>query len=327
MNQFEEKAEGIFARFTKRLAKVDLRAAVAVPAAIGLVTVMAGVVMEMNGQSMLLQQSGLAALNAYKDAMGAMQLPVAEWLTQGISGKLQSFGDNAQAKGFALMAAAPVISAASVVLARGFTRLKDALAGVAKETQQRAVAFLPAPQALLSSSSEQVEAPRTKSDRFQLSDIGGVEMLQRLARAYQVDVASLKLSGDNVMLGRADERRVLCTVGSRFWQEVEQDALAIHALAHKKGLNPDALYVRNGTVFELDADRFVDRVVVSTDSDEWAQAELQVLDAHLDEIFGVSNGPQVVMQSVESSSERKETPTPGETYGSSPDHHSRMKLS
>ncbi|MBC8641677.1 hypothetical protein IAG25_33160 [Caballeronia sp. EK] len=289
MSQLQEKAQGIFTRFAERLAKVDLRAAVAIPAAVGLVTVLGGVVMEMNGQTALLHQSGLTALHAYKDALAAADLPIAAWISQGFSGRLQSFGGDMQARGFALMAAAPVISAASVVLARGFTRLKESLAGVAKEAQQRAVALLPAQAAAPVEDARPVNAPTP--ERFRSQEIGAVEMLQRLARSYRIDVKSLTLSGDNVMIGRADERRILTTVDSRFWQETKQDALAIHALAHDKSLDPDTLYVRDGKVFQDDPERFVDTMVARTESQVWTDAQRKALDAQLNDLFGVTDTP------------------------------------
>jgi len=289
MSNLQEKAQGIFARFTERLAKVDLRVAVAIPAAVGLVTVMGGVVMEMNGQLDLLHQGGVAALGAYKDALAAADLPIAAWISQGFDGRLQSFGGDVQARGFAMMTAAPVISAASVVLARGFTRLKESLAGVAKNAQQRAVALLPAQ---AEPSAEPVRPVSVSApERFRLPEVGAVEMLQRLARSYRIDVKSLTLSGDNVMIGRADERRVLTTVDSRFWQETKQDALAIHALAHEKGLDPDTLYVRDGKVLQDDPERFVDTMIASTDSQIWADAQHKALDALLDDLFDVPDAP------------------------------------
>ena len=63
--------------------------------------------MEAHGQTALLQHSGIAALDAYKDAMSAMQLPLRDWIEQGLAGKLQAFGDNTQARGFVTMAVAP----------------------------------------------------------------------------------------------------------------------------------------------------------------------------------------------------------------------------
>jgi len=289
MSQLQEKAQGIFTRFAERLAKIDLRAAVAIPAAIGLVTVMGGVVMEMNGQTALLHQSGLTALHAYKDALAAADLPIAAWISQGFDGRLQSFGGDMQARGFALMAAAPVISAASVVLARGFTRLKESLAGVARDAQQRAIALLPAPAPMPVEEARPVSTPTP--ERFRAPEIGAVEMMQRLARSYGVDVKSLTLSGDSVLIGRVDERRILTKVDSRFWQETKQDALAIRALAHEKGMDPDTLYVRDGKVFQDDPERFVDKMVASTDAQIWADAQRKALDAQLDELFGVTDAP------------------------------------
>lgn len=311
MSKFQEKAQGIFARFTERLAKVDLRAAIAVPAAIGLLTVMGGVVMEMNGQMGLLHQGGISALAAYKDALAAADLPIGAWITQGVSGKLHAFGGDMQARGFALMAAAPVISTASVVLARGFTRFKESLAGMAKDVQQRANALLPAPAAPTAEEVRQVTAPTptaSTAERFFVPDISAVEMLQRLARSYGIDVKSISLSGDSVTIGRSNERRILTSVDSSFWQETKHDALAIHALAHDKGMDPDTLYVREGKVFQVDPERFVDKLVASTDTPIWADAQRKVLDAQLDELFGVQDAPTQDLASNTTHSDESGTP-------------------
>lgn len=290
MSRFTDKAEGIFARFTERLAKVDLRAAVAIPAAIGVATVMGGVIMEMNGQLGLLQHGGISALAAYKDAVAAANLPVSAWITEGLSGKLPSFGGDVQARGFALMSAAPVISAASVLLARGFSRLKNSLADLARDAERRAITILPAPVATPIAVQQQ-PVNVTEPKRFHAPEIGAVEMLQRLSRAYGINSKTITLSGDAVLIGRAGERRVLTTVDSRFWQETKQDALAIHALAHIKGIDPDTLYVREGKVFQIEPERLVDTMVASTDAQIWTDAQRKALDAQLDDLFGVQDAP------------------------------------
>lgn len=129
----EEKARGIFSRFTQTLAKVDLKNAVAIPALIGAATAIAGCALEAHGQAGLLQHGGLDALQAYKDAL--VQMPFMDFLRNGIEGKLQSFGGNTQARGMTLMAAAPVISVASVALARGLEKLRTAISDHATALQ------------------------------------------------------------------------------------------------------------------------------------------------------------------------------------------------
>jgi hypothetical protein len=56
-------------------------------------------------------------------------------------------------------------------------------------------------------------------------------------------------------------------------------------------LDPDSVYVRDGKVFQDDVERFVDKVVVSTDSQAWTDAQRKALDAQLDELFGVTDTP------------------------------------
>lgn len=147
MSEFQKKAEGIFAHFAEKLSKVDLKLAVSVPAVIGATVAVVGCALEAHGELGLLKHGGIAAVNAYKDAL--VQYPFGEFLLRGLEGKLPSFGGNTQARGFAFMAAAPIVSAASVTLARGFQKIKAALHGqgeqMRREATQAVVAAEPAP--------------------------------------------------------------------------------------------------------------------------------------------------------------------------------------
>lgn len=128
MNSVQENSSRLFERFVGKLAAVDLRNATAIPAVIGVVTFFAGAALEAHGQSGLLEHGGLTELASYKAALAAQHLSsVGEMLHAGLEGKLLSFGGNTQIRGFALMTVAPLVSAASVALARGFTNLKASL--------------------------------------------------------------------------------------------------------------------------------------------------------------------------------------------------------
>ena len=107
-----------FQRIRQTVARIDLPVALAVPALIGVGVVLAGVLMEQNGQLALAKTAGYAALDAYRATQAAMQLPLAQWMSDGIAGSLTSFGSNTQARGMALMFAAPLIAVATVLAAR-----------------------------------------------------------------------------------------------------------------------------------------------------------------------------------------------------------------
>lgn len=151
----ESKANGLFAQFCERLAKVDLKLAAAVPAAIGVVATMYGIGLEVHGQSELLQHGGLMAVDAYKNAMQANPIDsVTEYARLAFAGKLPSFGGNAQGIGITVAVVAPAISTASVLLARGFEKAKAFLADRFEQVKQ------------LRSDSPNKEVPVRLSDAF-----------------------------------------------------------------------------------------------------------------------------------------------------------------
>jgi hypothetical protein len=128
-----DKANGLFSKFCDMLGDVDLRLAVMVPAGIGAVVALAGVMQEAHGQAELLKTSGMMALDAYKAAMqqwgvdnGTILGPneagkeLAQWIGHAIKGNLPSFGGNTQGVGAAMVLAMTPLSAATVMLARGF---------------------------------------------------------------------------------------------------------------------------------------------------------------------------------------------------------------
>jgi hypothetical protein len=133
MSDFQSKAADIFERVAAKVAAVDLRTAASVTAMVGVGIVFAGVAREMQGQAHLLQSGGALAVDAYKDAMSHAQLGLGTWVREGVLGKLQSFGGNTQAKGFALMAGGPVLEAASVSLARGFNNMRESISNAGQK--------------------------------------------------------------------------------------------------------------------------------------------------------------------------------------------------
>ena len=151
-----EKSQAIFSRFCEKLAQVDLRAAAAVPAVIGCAVAMYGIGLEVHGQHELLVHGGRAALDAYQATMSSMQdlanLREAQsgilhesgkYVADAISGKHESFGGNAQGVGMGLMYAGPAIAAATVLLARGFGKVKEFLTEKADQLSQSSRTFRP----------------------------------------------------------------------------------------------------------------------------------------------------------------------------------------
>jgi len=315
----EEKARGIFGRFTQTLAKVDLRAAIAIPAAVGVATVLVGVGMEVHGQSALMQHGGIAALDVYNDAMGATQLPIREWLQQGLAGKLAAFGDNIQARGFVITAAAPVISTAAVTLARGFTKLKQALvargerlreelhatvhsAEQADDAGRYAWAEARATETTDGSWRELARTTTTIPDR-----IGTVEMLRRLALAHRVRLDDLVMENGEVRHydNASFSSRPLCKIGSPFWVETERNALVLHRFAREHQLEATALYIREGVMYEQNDEAFVDRTVCKIPSIPWDAAQRAQLSHELDTLFGVEQRPHPLHSDDDSSPTHK----------------------
>ena len=299
MSEFQKKAEGIFARFAEKLAKVDLRLAVSVPAVIGATTVMIGCALEANGELGLLKHGGIAAVDAYKDAL--MHFPLGEYIRRGVEGKLASFGGNTQARGFAFMAGAPILGAASVSLARGFTGLKKMLAERGERLREDAREAL------------HVQDKQDDSGRYQWAQsraaettegswrepahvvhaipdrIGTVEMLRRLALAHRVRADDLVLENGEVRLydGGQMSSRPICKVGSSFWIEAERNALVLHRFAQQHRLDPSQLYIREDAVYEENKQAFVDRTVCKIGSKEWEIAQREQLSQELDNLFDV----------------------------------------
>lgn len=133
MDDFEQKASGLFGKFAEKLGKVDRRNAAALVAVVGVGVFFGGIAQEMQGQAHLMHAGGLAAVDAYKGALQTVQLGLGDWLKDGVLGKLPSFGGDMQARGFLAATAGPALAAVSISLARGFNGMRDTLAGAAQK--------------------------------------------------------------------------------------------------------------------------------------------------------------------------------------------------
>ncbi|KND62300.1 hypothetical protein BVER_01761c [Candidatus Burkholderia verschuerenii] len=301
MSEFQKKAEGIFARFAEKLSKVDLKLAVSIPAVIGATVAVAGCALEAHGELGVLKHGGIAAVNAYKDTL--VQYPFGEFLRRGLEGKLPSFGGNTQARGFAFMVAAPIVSAASVSLARGFTGLKKMLAERGERLREDARESLHSQDRLDDSGRYEWAHARAADttegswrepppvDRAIPDRIGTVEMLRRLALAHRVKVDDLVLESGEVRLygGAENPSRPICKVGSPFWVETERNAMVLHRFAQEHRLDPSQLYIREDVVYEENKEAFIDRTVCKIGSKEWEIAQREQLSHELDKLFDVKS--------------------------------------
>ncbi|MFW5227749.1 hypothetical protein ACOAM9_27425 [Pseudomonas aeruginosa] len=142
MSQLESRlssgAEGIWGRFCKTISEVDLRMAAIVPAAIGVITFVAGVGQEAHGQTDLLIQGGRAALDAYKAVGQSNPLSIPQLVIEAFTpgGMDLGFGGRTQGIGVGLMSVGPLMGAASVLLARGFERIKEGLGAKADQAEK-----------------------------------------------------------------------------------------------------------------------------------------------------------------------------------------------
>ncbi|MEX3960166.1 hypothetical protein [Trinickia sp. EG282A] len=149
MSEFQKKAEGIFARFAEKLSKVDLKMAVSVPAVLGAATAFVGYALEAQHGLDLLKHGGIAAYDTYKDALSLARVPITDFMLRGVEGKLPWEGANTEAAGMTMMSVGPLLSAASVTLARGFQKIRASLhkrsEQMRREDTQAVVAAEPAP--------------------------------------------------------------------------------------------------------------------------------------------------------------------------------------
>ncbi|MEX3630268.1 MAG: hypothetical protein VB138_13260 [Burkholderia sp.] len=344
MSEFQKKAEGIFARFAEKLSKVDLKLAVSVPAVVGATVAIVGCALEAQGELGLLKHGGIAAVNAYKDTL--VQYPFGEFLLRGLEGKLPSFGGDTQARGFAFMTAAPIVSAAAVTLARGFHKIKAALHGQGEQMRRGATQEVVAAESAPADEEGRYTWARnraTESDQGQDwrhtahtemgEPPGTVEMLRRIALAHRVNVHDLELRGDKIMLNtghRSSSRehaspqpwsdsnspffRPICEVDSPFWRETERQVYILNRYARQHGLDAAALYVREQVVYEENPNAFVDRKVCDVDSLAWDAAHRELIGEELG-YFPSSLDDRKRWENEEH-----------EAYGTSPNHRTKIRL-
>lgn len=118
------KAASVFEKFCDRLSKVEMKHAVLVPAAIGVTIAMFGVFQEAQGQSALLHQGGMQAIEAYKAALEPV-MNFTDLIKMGFSGKADTFGGNSQGIGAGVTIAGPVLAMSTVMLAKAFQNVKQ----------------------------------------------------------------------------------------------------------------------------------------------------------------------------------------------------------
>ena len=98
MNELNERlssgAESIWGKFCRAVSECDLKWAVVLPAAIGALTIVAGVVQEAHGQTDLIIQGGRAAVDAYKASHQANPLTIPQIVIEAFSpgGRDMGFG-------------------------------------------------------------------------------------------------------------------------------------------------------------------------------------------------------------------------------------------
>jgi ankyrin repeat protein len=129
VNNFDEKASGIFEKFAGKLRKLDLRNATTLSAVAGVGVFMGGIAQEMRRAAHLMRAGGIAAADGYKDALQAAQMGLGDWLKAGVLGKLPSLGSDgdAQSRGFVMAAVDPGLTEISGMLAPDFVNIKQAL--------------------------------------------------------------------------------------------------------------------------------------------------------------------------------------------------------
>jgi hypothetical protein len=284
MNSLDKKSSVLFERFVEDLATIDLTQATALPAAIGVMAVTSVAAMDRKDPIGPLQRSGLAGLSAFRAALATNQISAfAGWVQRSVEGKAQPFDGNQQARRFAMTAVAPLLNMASVSLARNFRRLKSLLND--KVETIRELGKSPAPEVLeptpdgrFAWASEREQAPTDGGSWRDHSNppvavgsrIGATEMIRRLALAHRINVNELVIQGDEIRQTNVHSGdRPICKMGSVYWNRLEQETLTVHRFAQKHQLNADALYVRDGVVYEENREAFVDRTVCTVESPAW----------------------------------------------------------
>jgi hypothetical protein len=289
MSALQEKSARLFERFAEKLGNIDLSVAVAIPAAIGAVAMLSGAALEEHGQmNLLMQHGGIASLAAYKASLASEHISsFSDWLADGMKGKLLSFGGNTEARGFATMTVAPLLSAATASLARGFHGIKAMLndriqkirefsRGPEPEYRQpepdgRFVWAREREQQTVEGASWRDSSPSAEPP----SRIGAMEMIRRVALAHRINVSNLVIQGNEVRETNVPSGdRPICEIGSVYWTSLEHETLTLHRFAHRHQLDANALYVRDGTVYEENREAFIDRTVCDIASRQWKEVRL-----------------------------------------------------
>lgn len=296
MTDFERKVQGIFARFTEKLAKVDLRSAVATPAVVGAATAMA---------AMHPESTERAGLGNTGPAASDTSILSGNKLKEGVLGWLPTSAGSAHARGTLLTLAAPLLSAASITLARGFERMKAAFHEKGEqmrvEATKEVIADTPVHEdGHFAWARERAAGPvneqdwRARFDTQMREPPGTVEMLRRVALSHRVNVRDLEIRGNQVVLNAPPGRthpasapgsdsspppfRPICRIDSPFWRETERQVYILNRYARAHDLNAQALYVRDSEVFEENPESFVDRKVCDVDSPEWDAAHRELIE-------------------------------------------------
>lgn len=167
--------QGIFGEFCEKLGKVDLRAAAAVPAMLGCLTVLGGAVLEAHGQGELLRSAGVQALNSYLSGLAGRQLEFSQWMQDGLAGQLHAFGGDVQARGLAFAALGAVVGPASVGLARQYSSVKSFLSDGLSRVQR----LFGLAEHEVSRSGQAVDPSRTVLESLMTSSLAMAPYLQR----------------------------------------------------------------------------------------------------------------------------------------------------
>lgn len=122
-----QAAKGIASQFLDKLANMNLRYAVAIPAVLGTAVVLTGVGVEVHHQADLLKQ-GLDTLQAYLSNIDSHQMSadsgLFDYVKAGLSDELPAAGAKIQAAGMAVLAGTPLIAAAAV-FTKGFANITN----------------------------------------------------------------------------------------------------------------------------------------------------------------------------------------------------------
>lgn len=247
MTEFERQAQSIFSKFTELLAKIDLRNAIALPV------------------------TGHAFVSA--------------------------------ANGNVMATKAATTGALASALARPFLKMRARLFAPATQVQvvqkeAQGEPDAPDDEGLYAWARNRASAPMLDQDwRLLLGPEikeppGTVEMLRRIALAHRVDVNELEIRGQDVVWrspqlhgSGAPKVRPICQMHSPFWRETERQIYILNRYAKANDLNANALYVRDGVVYEENPEAFVDRKVCSVDSPGWDAAHRELLHTQLGNDF------------------------------------------